>query len=150
MDKFSTLIASIALIISAYQSYLSWNARDDHLEAVAVERQLSVCAEIGMNAAEYAGAMDIVLAQAKTGRFSQTSFDSLKNLKPILQKNFFIGTYVLGDEFESDLKSLQSNGLDFVGAAFDASPEDTSKAEMHYDAFEKAGRAIQHRCKTQS
>jgi hypothetical protein len=147
MDKISIIIASLALIISAYQSFLSWNARDDHLEAIANETRLNTCAEIGIAAAEFAALMDPVLQQVKSGRFNQPSFDALNSAKPTLQKAYFIGTYVLGDEYRYELEKLQSNGLEFVSVAFRSDPETSDKANEHYKAFEEAGMAIQKKCK---
>lgn len=148
MDKLSIIIAGIALIISAYQSYLSWNARDDHLEAIASERRLDTCAEIGMASAEFASLMEPVLQKVKSGRFDEKSFEALNNAKPVLQRAYFIGTYVLGENYKYDLDALQSNGLEFVNVAFGSDPESSEQAQTHFNAFEAAGMSIQKKCQT--
>lgn len=147
MEKLSIIIAGFALIISAYQSYLSWNARDDHLEAIASESRLNTCAEIGIAAAEFASLMDPVLQQVKSGRFNQPSFEALNTAKPTLQKAYYIGTYVLGEEYAYELEKLQSNGLEFVSVTFRSEPDSSEQASEHYKAFEEAGQAIQQKCK---
>lgn len=146
LDRLSLLIAGIALIISAYQSWLSWNARDDHLEVIAAERTLSTCAEVATLASDYAFQMERQLRAIQNNQFAQASFDALKANESNLQKAYFLGTFVLGEEFEGDLDIMLSNGKAFTGAVFDSSPGDMDLVQQHFDAFTSAMSSIQTRC----
>lgn len=150
LDRLSLLIAGIALIISAYQSWLSWNARDDHLEVIAAERTLNTCADIAVLAADYAFQMERQVRAVRNNQFNQAPFDALKASEPDLQRAYFLGTFVLGSEYKADLDILLSNGLAFPGAVFDSTPADMSDLEKHYDAFTGAMTSIQDRCSVSS
>ncbi|MEM6626348.1 MAG: hypothetical protein AAF719_06555 [Pseudomonadota bacterium] len=148
MRSFSTVIASIALILSAWQAYLSWNARDDHLEVIATERLLNACAEIGLAAADYAALMEPNLLSIKgSGRLSNENWEPLRAGRRSLQRAYFTGTYILGPEYADDLDMLRSNGLEFLDAAFDSDPDGV---QAKFDAFADAGQSIQARCRAES
>lgn len=144
LERVSLLIAGLALIISAYQSWLSWNARDDHLEVIHAERMMNACADVGVGAASYAALMEPVLRGVQSGQFDPARFEVLSDARSDLRRVHLLGSYVLGPEQQEDLLVLRDTGLAFPGAAFD---DDAERAQTLFNSFDAAGKAIQARCR---
>ncbi len=145
MEKLAILIAGFALLVSAWQAWLSFEARDDHLEAAAAERLLGTCADIGFHFGEFAAQADPALQRAETGRFGQPDFELLTGVQAELRRGYYLGIYVLPEVFHGDLQTAHDEALTVAGHVF-GNRRDEARAAM--DAFEAAAKRVQTRCQS--
>lgn len=117
MNNFPVLIASLALIIASGQAWLSWNARDDHLELAALSRKMDACAEIGAAAATVAALAEQASRETRSGAVTPQTFEALKDAPRLAARASFMATYLLPESVAQDLAVMRDAAQRVVGAA---------------------------------
>lgn len=149
MQAISTLISGIAVILATGQAFLTWNSRNDHIEAIIAAQRMQACAELGTAAGAFAsGAQQFLSFMA----YNQAEFDAFRGRGNAVGERARAAGYVLPADTEDDLDRLSALPRDIVDAAFARGgrpdPSDTSSPAFTLLAeFEAVSERIQTTCR---
>ncbi|MCG8440443.1 MAG: hypothetical protein MI723_01420 [Caulobacterales bacterium] len=139
MKTAAIIIAGLALILGSFQAFLSWSARDDHIESLVAGRRLDVCAEIGSVAADFAAK-----AEAAKGRFNAETFAALQDAPREVARVYYKATYLLPPEHAEDLLLMRDLAQRIVGAA---GQRESGRVASLVAQFDEASKRVQEGCR---
>ncbi len=140
MQTVATLISGIALVLATLQAWVSYQARDDHIEAIMAGQRMQACAAVGRDAAAMIAAARPMLPPARLGA---EDVQRLQRLAPTVRQSAYAAGYVLPTEAQEILETLPEDADAVTQGVF--SGDDSAAAAL--DRFEARSRDLQVICR---
>ncbi len=138
MQTVATLISGIALVLATLQAWVSYQARDDHIEAIMAGQRMQACAAAGRDAAALIAAARPLLPPARLGA---QDMPRLQAITPSVRQSAYAAQYVLPDDAQAVLKALPEDADAVVKGVF-AGDDSAADALARFEARSQELQAV--------
>ncbi len=147
MQVISIIISALAVILATGQAYLSYEARNNHIEAIAISQRAEVCADLGGSLGAFEADLSRIAAMPRIT--APDDITALTARGETARDAAFAASYVLPNDIDEDVAAVESV---FVRSEQAANEHRDPRAEVTLEEllaqFRPAAERIQSVCRS--